>query len=310
MLLRHDAAVVSGHFSHDGSQLVTATTNDGITVWDVASGVPLRTYPCAGNGVNDALLLPGGRQLFEAGVAFGASALVDLQTERETTTFAMIQAECAVWVPPGRGILIASWDGDAPLRGAAQLLDQDDLHIQCTYRTGIAGPIGRIAVSRDGARFLAAQQYFTVETVETVATSADAAFLFETDTGAILRRYDGPATIDDIVFAPNERQVIAGGESGLWWWDTQTAAVLGQMQSPYSPLTSLASVSASVGDSQELAGGSEDGAVVVWRWPDLREICRFHEHTGRVNQVAFAPNAPLVASASEGTTVSLHSLDR
>ncbi len=304
MLLRHDAAVVSVHFSADGAQLLSATIFDGITLWEVESGAPARTYPWAGNGVNDALLLPEGRRLFVAGAAFGESALVDLQTERATITYAMIQARCAAWAPPGRGILIASWD--ETLRGAAQLLDADNLQIHRTYRTGMEGQIRHIAVSRDGARFLAAQQY---DSDETDITSDDTAFLFETDTGAILRQYTGPPIIHDIVFAPNEQHVVVSGENGLWWWDMQTAGMAGHLSYPASPLTTLASVAAAAGESQLVAGGCEDGTVVVWRWPDLREICRFHDHTGPVNQVAFAPNAHLVASASEDSTVSLRSLD-
>jgi len=305
MLLRHDAAVVSVHFSHDGAQLVSATRFEGITLWEVASGTALRTHRYAASGVTDALLLPDGRHLFAADTAFGDSALVDLQMERATITYAMIQADCTAWVPPGRGILIASWD--ETLRGAAQLLDPDNLQIHRTYRTGMEGLIRRVAVSRDGARFLAAQQYYSDETD---ITSADAAFLFETDTGAILRRYDGPATLYDIVFAPDEQQVIVGGESGLWWWETQTAAVIGQLDSPSGTLTSLASAAATVGNNQLLAGGCEDGTVVVWSWPDLREICRFHDHTDCVNQVTFAPDARHIASASADATVSLRSLDK
>jgi WD40 repeat protein len=308
MRLRHEVPVVSVRFSQDGSQLLSATLFDGLTLWDVASGTALRTRRYASSGVTDALLLPDGRHLFVADMAFGDSGLVDLQTDRSTITYAMIQANCAAWVPPHRGILIASWiaSEDETLRGAAQLLDPDDLQIHRTYRTGMEGQIWRIAVSRDGARFLAAQQCYSDETG---ITSDDAAFLFETDTGAILRRFAGPPIIQDIVFAPNEQHVIVSSESGLWWWEVQTAAMAGQLSFPSSSLTCLASISAGAGESQLVAGGCEDGTVVVWRWPDLRELCRFRDHTGRVNQLAFAPNAHLLASASEDSTVSLRALD-
>jgi WD40 repeat protein len=296
--------VVSVHFSHDGAQLLSATVFDGLTLWDVARGTALRTYAYAASGVTGALLLPDGRRLFAGDIAFGDSGLLDLQTERSTITYAMFQAHCAAWVPPTRGILIASWD--ETLHGAAQLLDQDDLHIHRTYHTGMAGSIHRIAVSRDGARFLAAQQY---ESDETDTPSDDAAFLFETDTGAILRQYAGPPIIQDIVFAPDEQQVVVSGETGLSWWDAQTAALAGQLSFPSSAFMSLASASAGAGDRQLVAGGCDDGTVVVWRWPDLRELCRFHDHTGRVNQLAFAPNGQLLASAGEDSTVSLRVVD-
>jgi hypothetical protein len=58
MHLHHDASVVSVHFSQDGSQLLTATVFDGLTVWDVASGAALHIYRYAGSGVTGALLLP------------------------------------------------------------------------------------------------------------------------------------------------------------------------------------------------------------------------------------------------------------
>lgn len=214
MRLHHDAAVVSLHFSPDGARLVTATTYDGFTVWETASGVPLHNYPGAGNGVTEVLLLPDGRHLFEAAVAFGESALVDLQAERETTTFEMIQAECAAWVPGDRGILIASWDDH--LCGAAQLLDRDDLHICHTYQTGIEGRIGRVAVSEDGAHFLIGQACFSVATG---SMSADRAFLLETDSGVLKQTFCGPSTLHDLVFAPGEQYIVGCTESGLWWWD-------------------------------------------------------------------------------------------
>ena len=49
---------------------------------------------------------------------------------------------------------------------------------------------------------------------------------------------------------------------------------------------------------------------MVWHWPDLRERWRFHDHTGRVNQITFAPDGQLVASAGEDGVVSLRQLDR
>jgi WD40 repeat protein len=304
LLLRHTEPVLSVHFTGDGARVVTAT-DQSATIWDTATGAALYTTNKVGNGLADALLLPGDRQLFQAGVAFGESALVDLQTEYETTTFEMIQAQCAAWVPGGRGILIASWDDH--LCGAAQLLDRDDLRIVRTYQTGIEGSIGRVAVSEDGAHFLAAQACFSVASG---TSSDDRAFLLATDTGALEQTFCGPSTWHDLAFAPGEQNVVGCADTGLWWWNLQRATLVDQYRDFAGSITSLAVAPARTPNQHLLAGGCEDGTVVVWHWPDLRALYRFHDHTGRVNHITFAQDGLLVASASEDGTVSLRHLDR
>src|SRR5262245_1659602 len=74
LLLRHAEPVVSVHFTGDGARIVTAT-DQSATIWDRATGAQIYTATDVGNHLADALLLPGGRQLFQADLAFGDSCL-------------------------------------------------------------------------------------------------------------------------------------------------------------------------------------------------------------------------------------------
>ena len=310
LFLRHAEPVVSVQFTGDGARVV-ATTEQSATIWDTATGAKIYSTNEVGNGLADALLLPDGRQLFQAGIAFGESYLTDTLTGRGTTTCAMIQAQCAELAPLQRGILIASWDvasGDDRLRGAAQLLDDQTLEVRRRYSTAIEGMILRVAPSADGKRFLALQDCFS-EWTDTVGD--DAVFLFELDTGRLLRRFAGPRTLHDVAFVPGEQEVAAcyvsdpdtgAMESGVLWWQSGTGEVVGRYPCPLGPVTSLAFAPS----GQLLALGCEDGLVLLIGWPALDELYRFSDQSQRIRRLAFSPDGHLLASASEDGTLSLH----
>jgi WD40 repeat protein len=299
VFLRHAEPVVSVHFTGDGARVVTAT-DQSATIWETATGAALYTTTKVGNHLADALLLPGDRQLFQADIAFGDSCLRDIVTERVTTTSAMIQAQCAELAPRQRGILIASWDEQ--LRGAAQLLDEQTLHLRRSYSTVLEGMMTRITVSADSTRFLALHDGFNAWT----GTVGDAAvFLFDLDTGLLLRCFAGPSHLQDIAFLPGEQGVAATYRSvtvsGVLWWDGGTGEIAGQYPCPRGPAVSL--TFAPSGD--RLALGCEDGMVLLVSWPDLRELDQCSDQGQRIHRLAFSPDGRLLASASEDSTLSL-----
>ena len=304
LLLRHVEPVVSVHSTGDGARIVAATAQSA-TIWDTVTGAKIYTTTDVGNYLADALLLPGDRQLFQADIAFGDSCLSDILTGQVTTTSAMIQAQCAELAPLQRGILIASWDDQ--LRGAAQLLDDQTLHLRRSYTTALEGMILRVVLSADGKRFLALQDCFN-EWTNTVGD--DAVFLFDLDTGQLLRRFAGPSSLHDIAFVPGEQEVAAcytsdldtgGMEFGVLWWQSGTGEVAGQYLCPHGPVTSFAF--APSGD--QLALGCEDGMVLFVGWPALDELQRFSDQSRRIHRLAFSPDGHLLASASEDGTLSL-----
>lgn len=299
ILLRHAEPVLSAHFTADGARLVTAT-DQSATIWDTVTGAALYTTTEVGNHLADALLLPGDRQLFQADIAFGDSCLRDVLTAQVTTTSTMIQAQCAELAPRQRGILIASWDDQ--LRGAAQLLDDQTLHLRRTYTTLLEGMIMRVVISADSTRFLALHDGFNAWT-DTVGDHA--VFLFDLDTGLLLRRFAGPSSLHDIAFIPGEQEVVAcyasDMESGVLWWQSGTSEVAGQRDCPYGPVTSLACAPS----GQLLALGCENGMVLLVGWPALDELYRFADQGRRIHRLAFSPDGRLLASASEDGTLSL-----
>ena len=73
-------------------------TDQSATIWDTATGAGLYTTTNVANDRADALLLdklPDHWSLFLADLGFGDFCLLDVLTGQETTTFAMIQAQCA-----------------------------------------------------------------------------------------------------------------------------------------------------------------------------------------------------------------------
>jgi WD40 repeat protein len=303
--LRHAEPVVSVHFACDGARLVTAT-DQSATIWETATGAKIYTTTEVGNYLADALLLPDNRHLFQADVAFGDSCLTDILTGQVTTTSAMIQAQCAELAPLQRGVLIASWDDE--LRGAAQLLDDQTLHLRRSYTTLIEGMIVRVLLSADGKRFLALQDCFN-EWTNTVGD--DVVFLIDLDTGEILRHFAGPSELLDMAFLPGDQGVAAcyksgpdsgGHESGVLWWHIETGDVMGKYLCPHSPVVSLAFAP----NGRLLALGCENGLVLLLNWPALDELHRFSDQSQSIRRLAFSPDGHLLASASEDGTLSLH----
>jgi WD40 repeat protein len=165
----------------------------------------------------------------------------------------------------------------------------------------------RVVLSADGKRFLALQDGFNAWT-DTVGD--DAVFLFDLDTGRLLRRFAGPSSLHDIAFLPGEQEVAAcyaselnsgGTESGVLWGQSGTGDVAGQYPCPHGPVTSLAV--APSGDP--LALGCEDGMVLLMGWPALDERHRFADQGRRIHRLAFSPDGHLLASASADGTLSL-----
>lgn len=56
-------------------------------------------------------------------------------------------------------------------------------------------------------------------------------------------------------------------------------------------------------DGQWLAGGSEDGAILLWRVKTCEMLLNFRAHEKKIRCLAFSPDSRRLASGSEDVSV-------
>jgi WD40 repeat protein len=116
-----------------------------------------------------------------------------------------------------------------------------------------------------------------------------------------------------VAFAPDGRQLVSADESGkVLLWDVDSGMLLRELQGHRDYVGSLAFSA----DGLLLASGScgqrradrscSQGEIRVWRLVDGQQLGEpLANHTDWVNDLAFAPNAPILASGSRDKSVML-----
>lgn len=104
----------------------------------------------------------------------------------------------------------------------------------------------------------------------------------------------GRGTLNNAVYAPDDRLIAVASSIGVYLYDAQTLALLRFLPSPgwvdtvaFSP------------DGRMIAAGVRDGTARVWRVSDGALVWEFTGHPGPVRIVAFSQDLALLATAGE-----------
>ena len=127
-------------------------------------------------------------------------------------------------------------------------------------------------------------------------------------TSKVLSGHDGGAY--DVAFHPTDSNVLVSGgaDKSVRIWDLKT------MKEKRSPLTGHTKHVVDVGfsrDGKHLAscGATKDNSIRIWKTNDWSLRHTLKGHTSGVSSASFAPNKPILASASAGGPIRLWNLD-
>jgi WD40 repeat protein len=272
-------------FSPDGRRLASASQDQTIRLWDVATGQETLVLREHTHRVNAVAFSPDGRRLASASLD-GTVRVWDAALRPKTLTFEghADQVPGLAFSPDGRQIASASADGTIKVWEAATGQEARNL-------VGHMGPVLGVAFSADG-RIASGGQDGTVRVWD--AALDGRCRTFHGHTGAVW----------GVAFRPPDgRWVASASEDGtLRASDAATGQEIQIFQAtdefsgvPTRPVFSP--------DGKLLACARNDQTVKVWDVETGQETVTFRQHKNRVIALAFSPDGKHLASGSDDQTV-------
>jgi len=286
----HSSWVTGVGFSGDGQQLVSASWDQTVKRWNVATGAELTAVARDIKEVQAVAFSRDGRWLATENSSNGV-ILWDATTGREVRRLA----------GKPTGILGSSWvysiafspDG----RWLASALDDKTVRVW-DVQTGdkirdFAGsrrPVIYIAFSPDGRWVASGLDEKTVA-------------VWDVSTGKEIHRLSGHKKIVYAVsFSPNGRWLAsAGADRTVKLWDISAGREIRTLTGHRNLVTSLAFSA----DGRWLASGSWDNTIKIWNVATGQEVQTLNGHNHHVYSIAFDATGQRLASGSEDGTIKL-----
>lgn len=198
-------------FGPDGTQVLTAASDQTARLWDAQSGAELRRFEGHTDGVESVAVTPDGTHLL-TGSRDGTARLWELATGRQIRVYgghagAVLSVALS---PDGRQLLTGGSDGTARLWETLATAEPLTLY-------GHRDAVESVAISPNGGRIL--------------TSSLDhSARLWDAASGQPLHELSGHVDLFSATFSPDGRYVVTGGidvGSDAWrLWDVETGVLL------------------------------------------------------------------------------------
>ncbi|MBI3414588.1 MAG: protein kinase [Verrucomicrobia bacterium] len=269
----------SGNFSAaflspDGRHLLTAFSDGGFSLWDVATFSESSRYPQPLTNSITAAVTSGG-QLAAFATFDGSLALWDRQTGRTRwlmeTKMAMVHR--LAFSPDGQQLAIA---GDKSIR----LLDVADGKEAVTFSAGGEFAFG-LTFSNDGKKLLAGFEFGAVRVWDLTARREIATLRGHSD------QVHGLALLPD-------GQTLVSGAQDVRLWDVASA----RQKLALSPRPTGYWACTVSPDGGRLAVGAGDGLITIWDLVSLQEVATLKGHTKGIIRIAFQPDGDTIVSVS------------
>jgi WD40 repeat protein len=271
----HKAALAGAGFLPDSQQVVSATRDGALRVWDIESGRETRRLEThAQEEVDCFAVTPNGRSAVTGNADFKLH-LRDLASSKELLQLAGHNDKIAnvTFSSDGRRIVSASWDG------TARLWDVQTARQVSVFR-GHDARVLCVALSSDGKLAASCGADHSVR-------------IWDPQTGEEYRCFRTDLDlIRSVVFAADGRRLLTAGSLYTSWWDAETGKTL--LNLPSTQGGECAAVSA---DGKFALTGGFQGAVYLWSLTTGALLRSFQGPDKPVRAVAFAADGRLASSA-------------
>jgi WD40 repeat protein len=279
----HAEAVRGIAWSPDSKQLA-AVGADGLRIWDVASGMVVRTLQGPENLIYSVAWSPDGKQL-ALGMMDGTIKIWNVVTSTLVRTLQGSEnlIYSIAWSPDGAQLASASADGTFKLWDVA------------------TGTLVRIWQSSSG---LVNTLAWSPDSKQLASGSVDRTIkLWYVATGNIVRTLKGHTNwVRSVAWSPDGKQLAsASDDHTIKLWDVAKGNLVSTLQGIGAWVRSVAWSP----DGMQLASASDDITVKLWDVATSTVIRTLDGHMGKINAVAWSPDGTQVASGSDDKTIAL-----
>ncbi|CAN9280394.1 unnamed protein product [Alternaria alternata] len=322
----HSRGVSSVAFSHDSTQLASASSDSTVKLWDTSSGACLQTLESHSSDITSVAFSHDSTRLASASSdstikmwdASSGACLQTLEGHSGIVSSVAFSHDSTQLVSASSDSTIKLWDTSS---GAC--LQTLESH---------SSDITSVAFSHDSTRLATASDDSTIKvwdtssgaclqtleghsnTVYSVAFSHDSTRLasassdstikmWDASSGACLQTLEGHSGIvSSVAFSHDSTQLVsASSDSTIKLWDASSGVCLQTLKGHSSDVTSVAFSH----DSTQLASASDDSTIKVWDASSGACLETLEGHSSNVTSVAFSHDLTWLASASSDRTVKM-----
>lgn len=282
--LGYSSAVHAVALSPNGRQALSGGGDNVLRLWDVATGLPLRTFDTQTDAINAVAFFPDGRYVLAA----GNDGKIRLWEFASGLPAAMLEGHTAAvlsvaFSADGRYLLSGSKDKTVKLW---------DVVAGQTLKTfeGHSDEVLAVAFSPDGKQALSAGKDKTLR-------------LWDIETGQQIRMFEGHgAEVTSVAFAAGGRVLSGSKDKTLRLWDAATGKLLKTFDAPDEVL------SAAVAGGRILASG-KDKTLRLWDAESGALLKTYEGHGDAVTSVVFSADGRQALSGSLDKTLKLWDLE-
>lgn len=327
VLSSHQGIVQGLAFSPDGQFILSGGADGRLLLWNRATGTIVRAFTGHSGPLQRVVFSPNGETVFSASndgtvikwnVATGENLLVFGEHDTRVTTVNI--SPDGQWVVSGDANGLAYiWDSETgdirhTLQGHTALIHHADFSPNGIYvltasedisviRWNVATGENEFTYTEHRGRVNSIDFSPTGATFATAAASDNAIFVWDLQSGALLRRFAGHGDQPyDVAYSPDGSLLVSGAQDGsVRIWDVENGTQLTRFLGHDSGIE----VVAFAPDGLAIASGGQDGNVRLWDLQSGAEFHRFILHDRPVYGVAYSPDGRLVAGGSWDHTISI-----
>lgn len=286
----HQSNISKIIFTHFGNQLISASTDKTIRVWDIKTGTLLRTIRGqigrGGKGKIHAMALSSNDSLLAVGGVFDNSAeirLIDFKTGKMIKVLSGDGVVFSLDFSPNNQLLLS---GSSDKTATLWNINKGSILARLK---GHKNRINEVAFSPDGQRIVTASNDHTLR-------------LWSTSNGKLLKVMKGHSDkVYTAEFMPDGSYLLSGGnDKSIRLWNGKTGNFIKVLAKQGRVVSSL-SINSDGSTFVTGAGLGKDFLINnVFAIPSGKIITRFIEHDEAVRATAFSPKGNLVATAESG----------